>query len=329
MKRMICMLLLPVLLSGCSALPGEERAFAVALSLSRQGETWEACVRIPTYQSGGGYATLSATGETLGQAMAGLNASAPMELHYGQTRLVIVSRSVAERAGFAQTMAALTERDGLRGQAALAVTEDDPRRIMDVLEPTTGSRLSKSLETMLESRQNLGVIPAATLLDFRRCGERRGIVLAAARLLEEKLQLDGGWMIGSGGVVSGRLSPEEMQLLTLLQGRLKQGTLCLHDGTAAVLDAKCRLGLQGKQVLCRLEMRCVASDMTREGLTQTLEEELRGLIDTLARAGCDALGMGARAMTGCADMAQWRELNWEKIYPALSWQFAINVEKEI
>ena len=46
MRRVCCLLLAMLLLTGCTALPEEDRAFAVVLGLDREGETWRAWARI-------------------------------------------------------------------------------------------------------------------------------------------------------------------------------------------------------------------------------------------------------------------------------------------
>ena len=68
MKRIVT-LLLALACTGCAALPEEERAFAVALGVSGHQGAWTVYARIPTYQSGGGYATVTGEGETLSHAL--------------------------------------------------------------------------------------------------------------------------------------------------------------------------------------------------------------------------------------------------------------------
>ena len=77
MRRVCCLLLAMLLLTGCSALPEEDRAFAVVLGLDKQGDAWRAWARIPSYQQEGGYLTLSAQGRSLGEVMAQLEAALP------------------------------------------------------------------------------------------------------------------------------------------------------------------------------------------------------------------------------------------------------------
>lgn len=68
MKRALCLLLICLFCTGCSALPPEERAFCVVLLVDGGAQECTVRVRIPTYQQNGGYQTLSATGATLTDA---------------------------------------------------------------------------------------------------------------------------------------------------------------------------------------------------------------------------------------------------------------------
>lgn len=349
MKKAVAIMLAALLLGGCSALPGEERAFAVVLGISENGGVWEAGARIPTYQTGGGYLTISARGNSLGEALALLNASAPMELQYGQLRMLLFSKGLAQSGRFPEVLRALAARGEVRAQAALCVTENNVIDVLDALEPATGSRLSKSLEAMMQARQAVGVLPVVTLSDWLRMGERQQAVLMNAALeaaaenavpgMDEsageqaakgagKVQLSGGWLMNSQGQVKASLTAMEMQLLSLMQSRLRQGTLALPEGSATMLDASSKIMLKDQTVQGKIHLRYSASELTEEGVQQALLEALHGLTGKLAAAGCDALGMARQAMASCADMAQWHALNWVERYPALTWQFTVEVERE-
>lgn len=349
MKRCVAIMLSVLLLSGCSALPAEDKAFAVALGISENAGIWEISARVPVYQTGGGYLTLSAKGNSLGEGMALLNASAPMELHYGQLRLMVFSESVARRESFPELLRALSARGEVRPQVALAVTSDNVLDVLDALEPATGSRLSKSLETLLETRKKTGTAAIVTLDEWQRMGERQQAVLLNVAMEPEqtgqiqgmdttagelsvrgagKVQFSGGWMTNAAGKVQGALSAAEMQLLALLKNDLHQGTLTLPEGTLTLLDADSQLTLEQEGILCKLRVQYSAASMTEEGVQAALITDLRSLTGKLAAAGCDALGMARKAMLGRTTMEDWRKLAWPERYPALTWRFVIQVERE-
>lgn len=347
--KLLALLAAAMLLGGCSALPGEERSFAVALGVGEAGGVWQCCARIPTYQTGGGYVTLQGTGRTLGEAMALLNASAPMELHYGQLRLLLFSKELAQSGQFSGVLQALSARGEVRQQATLCVTQDGLTDVMDALEPVSGSRLSKSIEAVIKARDRLGVLPGTTLGEWQRQGERQQCALAAVALEPAqgnarpgmdasvgemaaggagKLQFSGGWLLGQNGRVQGQLSPEEMQLITLMQGDLKQGVLALPEGTVTLLGAECEITLQEDGVHCRIGVTGSASPWTEEGLEEALLSSLRSLTQKLAAANCDVLGIGRMAIRQAGSMLRWHEMHWPERYPALPWHFTVEAGRE-
>ena len=327
MRRVIIILLCCLLAGGCSALPAEERSFAVALGLSVREGVWEAAARIPSYQQSGGYLTLQARGGSLEEAMAGLDASAPMRMHYGQLRLLIFSGELARSGSFVSAVEAVADRAETRLQAQLCVTEDPMKGVMDALEPQTGARLSKSLDVMLETRREMGVIPDASLSGILRMGQRQDPVLIRISLEDEKtLRLTGGEMISGAAGAQGSLSAEEMQLLSLMQGKVRRTMITLEDGTVTIHDAGCRLSLDGNRACVRLKVRCSGSSLTAEGAADALQREVRGVIGRLAEAGCEALGLGRFAIRHFRDAAAWRELDWRHVYPALEWEILVDVQ---
>lgn len=327
MKRVLVFIMALLTLGGCAALPGEERSFAVVLGIGREGGEWQAGARIPSYQAQGEYLSLTAHGETLGEAMASLNASAPMELHYGQLRLLLFTAETAQSPDFPQVVEALASRGEIRPQTAVGITGHSLLSVLDALTPATGSRLSKSLEAMMEARHRQGVLPSTTLEQMLRMGERQQPVLLNLELKEEQAEFTGGWLISSHGNAHRKLTSEEMQVLSLAQGQLRQGTLSLPEGTVTLLDAACRTQWQQGEAFGRLRLRYAASNLTEEGVQQALLRRLQGLTDSLAAAGCDALGLGRQVMMGIPTLNAWHQANWPEAYPRLKWQWDVQVER--
>lgn len=362
-QRILAIILLGVLLAGgCSGLPGEERSFAVALGIGCSGGLWEISVRIPSYQEEGGYLTLSADGASFEGAMAALNASAPMTLHLGQLRLVIFTRELAESPDFGAVLSRLTADTTVRLQTSVCVTEEPLSAVMDALSPQTGSRLSKSVEALLETRQRLGVIPDATLGAIRRMGERQQPVLIRLVLEHNEesapsgdkaipgageaedtkadaassgearppvIQLDGGWLMGADGRVRGMLEASEQQVLSLMAGTLRQGYITLPEGTLELVDAKSSVSLRQGEAVCRVKVRLGVSALAEAAASSALARAMEAVAARLAEAGCDALGLGRRVIHTSRTMADWRELNWPARYPALPWRITAETQGEV
>ena len=348
MRKLMLMAAMLLLCASCTALPAEERSFAVVLGVSEHTGTWEVSARVPTYQSGGGYLTLRAQGSSLSEALAVLDATAPMQMHLGQLRLVVFSQSIAESPAFHSVLAELAARREFRIQAQVGVTADPVADLIDKLEPATGSRLSKSLDVLMEARIEQGVIPRAELSDVLRRGERQSWVAVNVALEDTagvaqpgmdapagmqaasgagKVQLGGGWLIGQNGTANGQLTASETQLLSLMAGKLQKGTLSLREGTVALIQASSKVKLHGNTVACEITLRYGASGLTEAGVQRAVTEACRGVLDKLAAADCDALGLGRQAIRYFPDMAAWHELDWPILYPQLDWQVTVLPER--
>ncbi len=328
MKRLMT-LLMCLLLTGCAALPAEERSFAVALGVAGGTGAWRVYARIPTYRTGGGYTTVSGEGDTLPHALAALDAAAPMQLHLGQLRLMIFSADTARSADFPAALAALGDRHDLRADASLAITEDGLGALMDALKPATGARLSKSLDVLLETRLEQGTVPRAALADVLRMDDRQQPVLMNIALDGKDITLSGGWPIGSDGSAAWMLTPEEVQLLSLMQGRLKRGVLSLAEGTVRLTDVSADVELSVptlETASVRLILGISASPLTEEALSQATATACLGLLGRLSAVGCDALGLGRQAVAHAKDAADWDALDWPQRYREIVWTVSVGVE---
>ena len=328
MKRLMT-LLMCLLLTGCAALPAEERSFAVALGVAGGTGAWRVYARIPTYRTGGGYTTVSGEGDTLPHALAALDAAAPMQLHLGQLRLMIFSADTARSADFPAALATLGDRHDLRADASLAITEDGLGALMDALKPATGARLSKSLDVLLETRLEQGTVPRAALADVLRMDDRQQPVLMNIALDGKDITLSGGWPIGSDGSAAWMLTPEEVQLLSLMQGWLKRGVLSLAEGTVRLTDVSADVELSVptlQTASVRLILGISASPLTEEALSQATATACLGLLGRLSAVGCDALGLGRQAIACARSMEDWHELDWPQRYREIVWTVSVGVE---
>ena len=329
MKRILFLLLLSwaLLCTACSALPAEERSFAVVIGVSGGEGAWTIHARVPTYQTGGGYLTVTGRGNSLPHALAALDAAAPMQLHPGQARLIIISADTARSPDLPRVTAWLSQWQTLRSGAYLAVTADDLSAVMEALAPATGTRLSKSLDVLLETRLREGVIPASALADVLRMGERQSPVLVNAALADGSLILSGGWPVGAEGrVLQDPLTAPQMQLLSLMQGRLRQGTLSLAAGAVRLTDASSTISLTlpaMQSASVRLVLHTASSPLTGEGLSRTVASACLELLGRLSAQGCDALGLAREAVRHTPDMNAWHALNWPERLRAMEWAVSV------
>lgn len=349
MRRVFALMTALLLLGGCAVLPGEERAFAVCLGLDRSGDTWTASARLPTYTTPGKYITVAARGKSLAEAMTLLDAAAPIRVHYGQVRMVILTRELAAGDGFGEVMSALARLREFRTEGYLCVTEEKLADMMDALTPQSGTRLSKYMEVMAASRIGLGVAPDTRVGDVWRMGQRQSPLLADIALAPQQtgdaigmeasagalaatgmeIQLAGAWLLSLDGRVTGRLTAEETQLLRLLQGSLRKGALMLGGGSLTIVDASSRVSMQNNTVRCDVTLRYKdAQGLTPDGIREAIIQAGMQVKDKLAAARCDALGMGRRAMFRVSTWQAWQQLDWPGRYPQLPWQITVQLQGE-
>ena len=329
MKRILVICAIGLMLSGCTALPAEERSFAVALGVEGGQGAWQVHARIPTYQTGGGYATVTGEGDSLSAALAALDAASPMQLHLGQLRLLVFSADLARGKEFALALEEITARHDLRMEAKPAITEADMKSLMDALKPATGARLSKSLDVLMETRDEQGTVIAAPLSEILLMGERQSPALLNISLDGQEASLSGCWPIGTDGKAQGPLSPEETQLLSLMLGRMKTGTLSLAEGTIRITSAKAEVSLEGptlQNAAVRLMLRCNASSLSDAAVSQAAATACLGVLNKLSGMGSDALGLGRQALRHAQDMAQWHDMNWPQRYREIEWSVSVGAQ---
>lgn len=321
--RWLALLMILPLLTACTALPSEERAFAVALMVDREGANWQVHARIPTYKTGGGYVTVRGKGASPEAALADMDAAAPMHIHLSQLRLLVFDAALGKE--ISAVLAALEDRPDMRPRCAVVVTEAAADAVMEALQPATGARLSKGLDVLMDARIAQGTVLPSALADVIRMGERQSPVLLGLSVSDGAIDLSGGWALGASGFMP--LSAEETVLLALLRQDVKDVTLRLSGGTAHVRDASAKVELSAdfQSASVTLTMTAVDASLAPATLETALCDELLTLFARLYGAGCDALGLGRQAICGINDMQQWHELAWPHRLQKLQWTVSVGV----
>lgn len=322
MKALTILVLLTILCSGCTALPAEERAFAVALCVEKE-DAWRVHGRIPTYQTGGGYMTVTGEGDTFPAALADLDAASPMRINLSQLRLLVVDDALAQNDGLLPLLNTLADRPDMRLHCAVALTDAPAKDVAEALKPAAGSRLSKALDLMLDARIEQGAILPSALADVLRMGERQSPVLAGLSLAGKDISLSGGYTLD--GL---RITSDETAMLSLLLGHAKSLHLTLAGDSADVRDASAKVRLSEDCASARVELtlNAVSSSLTEAGLEQALMDALLPLLTRLSAAGCDALGLARQTILHTHDMAEWHAMNWTEKYRAIRWTVAVGVK---
>lgn len=322
MKALILLALVALVCSSCTALPAEERAFAVVLCVEKTDE-WRVHARIPTYQTGGGYMTVTGEGDTFPAALSNLDTASPMRINLSQLRLLVADAELTENGEFKDLLSTIAERPDIRMQCTVSVTDAPVKDVAEALKPATGTRLSKALDLMIDARIEQGAILPAALANVLRMGERQSPILAALLLENKEISLSGGYALDGMSITAG-----ETALLSLLLGHAKEMHLSLSGGSAEVRDACAKVSLSEDHASARVEltMTATASTLGESELEQVLISELLPLLTRLSGAGCDALGLGRQAIMGAHDMARWHALDWPEKYRSIRWEVAVGVK---
>lgn len=329
MKRILCLVLAALSLSGCAA-RGELALMAVCLGADVSAEGVTLTVKCPDFtgkdEAGGGYAIYSASGSDWTRAVAALYAACPSAPQFSQLREIVIGEESFQWMPPERLLALIDQLPGVRVHALATVSAVPAADLVDQLMPEIGKRLSKYLDVSLRHYEEQGVIPATSLSCALRdvSGPWRDPVLAYTDGAEEV----GGYALGTAGGL--RLSREEIQLYRLLQGE-KSACLLEYGGRyyGAAGRGPIRKRVSGDALLLELPVSItysLADERPAPGAEAALEDRVRALVEKLQAAGCDALGFGCRAARDYATLPDWLASGWPDRYRALSLRVEISAQ---
>lgn len=330
MKRWLVLLCAALLCQSCAALPAEERCFVVALCMDAADGQVSLAARVPGYRSPGDYETVEATGASLPDALAQLEAAAPMQLHYGQVRLVAASERMAAAGMLLPALRELAQLPFFRGDAVVCVTEKEPKSVCDALNPLTGTRLSKSLDILLETRREQGTILSASisetlLMDGRQCPTAVALDVQEAEKQEDStVSMEGVWLMDSSGSARQRLTGQQTQLLALISGKLKEGAIPLGNTALPLQNIRVQLSISQGQPLLRLSVKHGQTALSDAEMAEMLAQEIRQVLDLLAKSNCDALGLARKLMSRYQTAEAWEAAQWPALYPLMDWRVEVS-----
>ena len=321
MKKTLCLLLCLSLcvLSGCAGRI-ELTLMAVCLGVDADAAGVTLTVKSPDYTGDpqaeqGGYTTLSATGPDWERAVTALMESAPVPLHFGQRREVVIGEAALRYLPAEELLRHIDQLPSIRSHALSAVCPGTARDWVDAQKPVIGKRLSKYLDIFLQHQETLGTLPATSLAAALRdlCGPWRDPVLAWTE--------GGGYALNAQGQGT-LLSPEEVQLLRLITGE-SQSCRLAHDGRYYTVSlrhgAERRIEKSGEAPVLVLRLPVLIRYSVYEnppapGPEEALRAAAEALLAHLQAAGCDALGFGCIAVRDCGNLLQWLQSDWPEQY---------------
>lgn len=330
MKKLAILLCAVLLCQSCAVLPAEERSFVVTLCIGKEDGQFVLAARVSGYHQPGDYLTIEAKGETLTKALASLDAASPMRLHYGQVRMVILCRKPDTLGALTPILNELSDIPEFRTDAVLCVSQEKPKSVSDAMNPLTGTRLSKSIDVLLESRVEQGVIISQTIGQILRMGNRQSptamrIQINKAEKPDDKdtIKLEGAWLIDQNGFVRTSLDAGETQILSLLMGQLKKGEVILDKASITVVQASSKLGVDQGIAAMTLNIRHGNVAQRDETIRLYMEQAAGSVLEKLAQSNCDALGLARCVIRQCKTESDWDVLNWRELYPCLQWKVSV------
>lgn len=173
MKRIMCFVLLPFLLTACApSYRIENQAHAVCMGIDFENGEMTLTVQVPGLggksgksddQSGSSYQIYSAKAENFEKAYNILEASLPQELNLTHVKTAVFSEAFARSDMFLKTMETFMNVFLVSGSAIIVVTEKTAKAHIENQLPYIGIRLSITIPSTLKYHADHGYIPLTTL----------------------------------------------------------------------------------------------------------------------------------------------------------------------
>lgn len=225
-----------------------------------------------------------------------------------------------------RTLSDLSGVENLRLHASVAVTEEDTTELAEKLVPENGTRLSKSIDVMVQARHEQGIIPTCAASMLLRFGSRQSPVLCSAESTTEGFLLSGAWLTDADGLVRDFLPPEETQILLLMQGELTRTQLLLPEHAIHLTEASTSIRLTENTAACRVNLRYDRADLTPQAVSAETAQACLDVLNRLQAAGCDALGLGRKAIWSAWSMSDWRDSDFPARLQNLRWTVEVRSE---
>lgn len=166
MKKLFLLLIMCLLLNSCSMVTMERQIYPICLSMDgTEDGKFQLALQAPR-SSGNDDATydiISATGETLEDAMRVLSASTPYPLNFSQIRLCIVGYHLAATTPLRPLLRTLMEQPTMRPTAYVSIAMGRALDVLQNQQPDFGMRLSTHLNLLLDRLQQEHLLPDSTL----------------------------------------------------------------------------------------------------------------------------------------------------------------------
>ena len=166
MKKLFLLLLLCPLFTSCSLVTMERQIYPICMSVdTAEDGTFQVALQAPRSSGSddASYDIISATGDTLEDALRVLSASTPYPLHFSQIRLCLIGYRLASTTPLRPLLRVLMEQPTMRPTAYVSIAMGTGLDVLQNQQPDFGNRLSTHLSLLLDRLQQEHLLPDSTL----------------------------------------------------------------------------------------------------------------------------------------------------------------------
>lgn len=354
MKKLFLLLLCAFLCTSCSLVTMERQIYPICLSVDASDDgRFQLAVQAPRSSGSddASYDIISATGDTLEDAMRVLSASTPYPLNFSQIRLCLIGYRLATTTPLRPLLRTLMEQPTMRPTAYVSIAMASGLDVLQNQQPDFGMRLSTHVNLLLDRLQQEHLLPDSSLsycvreLSDNRCDLLIGLCAVNQQLIpeEDAAKQEGGGQKESAptfalgepwsdellppNVVAGTIahtSPNPVEYLgaaAISEGRVS-GTLTADETQLAlrILDeGKRKAARQGEQLQLQIFLK-QDSDLSVQA------ERIQSLMAKLQSLDSDALLFGGVCAMGFRTNEEWERYGFRGRYKDA--EVVIAVEEE-
>ncbi len=341
MKKLFLLLLCAFLCTSCSLVTMERQIYPICLSVDATDDgRFQMAVQAPRSSGNddASYDIISATGDTLEDAMRVLSASTPYPLNFSQIRLCLIGYRLAATTPLRPLLRTLMEQPTMRPTAYVSIAMASGLDVLQNQQPDFGMRLSTHVNLLLDRLQQEHLLPDSSLsycvreLSDDRCDLLIGLCAVNQQLIPEEnaAQKSGGqqesaptFALGEPwsdellpqNVLAGTIahtSPNPVEYLgaaAISEGRVS-GTLTADETQLAlrILDeGKRKAARQGEQLQLQILLK-PDSDLAAQ------QDRIYGLMAKLQSLDSDALLFGGVCAMSFRTNDEWEQYGFRGRY---------------
>ena len=371
-KTAVALVLLSAVLSGCSmAQQVEHNAYVITMGvdLNDIGDC-VISIQIPSITPSGSsegenssasYVISTASAPTFSEALILLEAVTPRKLNYRQMISLVASQKIASSPLFPALMTELMHTYGLFGSAQLIICAGNAKDFLSTQTPEIGTRLSTSVNAMLENYRNQGFIPEALVSQvhyltqsrysdpvaiYAATSDERHFRNVAPDAVEDSypgsLPSTGlavneymGAALLQNGVMVGVLNGTQTQILNMILGKSTDMTYFVDGYT---VQLKLKKPVSNRVDICKdigkpeinlnfdLAVKALTVTPDIETIRARFTDDVVNLIETCRLLKTEPFGFAFAASRQFKTLDEWNAYQWRESFANANMQITVSIE---